>query len=79
MVFSNHLFTSHYERERFEKNSKMGYLFALGKESEHENIIKSTNESYRGELIPHLFPLVNKQRATLKKPQRLLSLVDVDS
>ena len=79
MIFSNYLFTSHYERDRFDKNSRIGYLFALGKESEHEKMVKSTNERHIGEVIVHLFPLVDRQRVTLKKPQRLLSLVDIDS
>lgn len=79
MIFSNYLFTSHYERDRFDKNSRIGYLLALDKESEHEKMVKSNNERYRGEVIVHLFPLVDRQRVTLKKPQRLLSLVDVDS
>lgn len=79
MIFSNYLFPSQYERSRFDEKSTMGYLFALGKESEHKNMVKSNVESYRGELIVHLFPLVDRQRVTLKKPQRLLALVDVDS
>ena len=79
MIFSTYLFPSHYERSRFDRNSATGYLFALGKESEHKKMVKSNNESWTGEVIPHLFPLVNKQRVTLKKPQRLLSLVDIDS
>lgn len=79
MIFSNYLFPSHYERDRFDKNSAMGYLFALGKKSEYEKMVKSNNERWAGEIIVHLFPLVNKQRIVLKKPQRLLSLVDIDS
>lgn len=79
MIFSTYLFPSHYERDRFDRNSATGYLFALGKESEHKKMVKSNNESWTGEVIPHLFPLVNKQRVTLKKPQRLLSLVNIDS
>lgn len=79
MIFSTYLFPSHYERNRFDRNSATGYLFALGKESEHKKMVKSNNDSWTGEVIPHLFPLVNKQRVTLKKPQRLLSLVDIDS
>lgn len=79
MIFSNYLFSSHYERSRFDKKSEMGYLFALDKESEHEKMVKSNDESHRGEVIVDLFPLVDRQRVTLKKPQRLLSLVDIDS
>ena len=42
-------------------------------------MVKSTDERHIGEVIVHLFPLVDRQRVTLKKPQRLLSLVDIDS
>lgn len=79
MIFSHYLFPSRYEGDSFDKKSAMGYLFALGKESEYEKMVKSNNERWTGEIIVHLFPLLNKQRATLKKPQRLLSLVDIDS
>lgn len=79
MIFSNYLYPYQYERDRFDKKSAMGYLFALDKESEHEKLVKSKDESRRGEVIVHLLPLVDRQRVTLKKPQRLLSLVDVDS
>ena len=79
MIFSNYLFDYSYKRDIFEKNSTMEYLFALGKESEYKNMIESNEERYIGEPIVHLFPLVDRQRVTLKKPQRLLALVDVDS